>query len=149
MQVILLEKIRNLGELGEEVHVKAGYGRNFLIPQNKAVFATEQNREVFEQRRSELVKKAEQAFAKAEQRAAKINDITLNIEAQATEEGKLYGSIGVAEIANALGERSVEVDKKEVVLSEGPLHEIGEYVVDIQLHSEVIAKLQVVVAAAK
>lgn len=149
MQVILLEKVRNLGNLGEEVSVKAGFGRNYLIPHNKAVFATEANRVVFEERRADLEKKAAAALASAEQRASKLNDVTLTIEAQATEEGKLYGSIGVAEICEGLAAKSVEIDKREVMLPEGPIHSIGEYKIDIQLHSEVVAKLQVEVVIAQ
>lgn len=143
MQVILLETVRNLGNLGDIVDVKAGYGRNFLIPEKKAVFATEANKVVFEARRAELEKKAAQALAQAEQRASKLNDVTLTIEAQATEEGKLYGSIGVAEICDALAARSIEVDKREIMLSEGALQEIGQYTVDLQLHSDVVASLQI------
>ena len=89
MEVILLEKVRNLGNLGDKVHVKSGYGRNYLIPQNKAVFATPTNVEMFEQRRSELEKKAQQSFSAAEQRAAKLNDVVLAINAMASDEGKI------------------------------------------------------------
>ena len=145
MEVILLEKIRNLGNLGDKVNVKAGYGRNYLIPQNKAVFATTKNIEVFEQKRAELEKKAQQQLAQAEQRAVKLNDITIEIQAQASDEGKLYGSVGPNEIFNALAERSIEIDKNEVVMPEGSLHQIGEYVVEIHLHTDVVAKLQVTV----
>lgn len=143
MNVILLETVRNLGSLGDVVDVKAGYGRNFLIPENKAVFATEANKVVFEARRAELEKKAATALAQAEQRAAKLNDVTLVLKAQATDEGKLYGSIGVAEICEALAARSIEVDKREIMLSEGALQELGQYTVDLQLHSEVVATLQI------
>lgn len=149
MEVILLEKIRNLGNLGDKVSVKAGYGRNFLIPQNKAVFATEKNIALFEQRRAELEKKAQQQFAMAEQRAAKLNDITVVVSAQASDEGKLYGSVGVNEIKDALKERTIEVNKREIVMPEGPIHSIGEYVVDVHLHSDVIAHLKVEVQPAK
>lgn len=149
MEVILLEKIRNLGDLGDKVSVKPGYGRNFLIPHQKAVFATEENIKHFEQRRAELEKKAQQAVAQAEQRAAKLNDITLQITAQASEQGKLYGSIGVNEIVSALEERGIEISKREVVLPEGPLHSTGEYEVEIHLHSDVIANLKIEVSAAK
>ena len=143
MQVILLDKVKNLGNLGDIVEVKAGYGRNFLIPEKKAVFATEANRVVFEKRRAEFETEAKQALAKAEQRAAKLNDITLTIEAQATDEGKLYGSIGVAEVKDALAARDIVVDKREVMMSEGPLQEIGQYTLNIQLHSEITAALKV------
>ena len=150
MQVILLDKVKNLGNLGDVVDVKSGYGRNFLIPENKAVFATEENRVLFEKRRAEFEKKAKQEFARAEQRAAALNDVTLVIETQATDEGKLYGSIGVAEVSEALAVRSIEVDKREVMMPEGALQEIGLYTLDLQLHSEVTAKLQIeVVVKAK
>lgn len=149
MEVILLEKIRNLGELGEKVSVKPGYGRNFLLPYQKAVFATEENIKHFEERRSDLEKKAKQVLAQAEQRAAKLNDITLQITAQASEQGKLYGSIGINEIIDALTGRGVEVSKREVVLPEGSLHSTGEYEVEVHLHSDVIASLKIEITAAK
>ena len=145
MEVILLEKIRNLGNLGDKVNVKAGYGRNYLIPQNKAVFATAKNLEMFEQKRAELEKKAQQLLAQAEQRAAKLNDITVEIQAQASDEGKLYGSVGPNEIKNALTERSIEVDRREIVMPEGTLHQVGEYIVEVHLHTDVVAKLQVTI----
>lgn len=147
MHVILLEKVKNLGNLGDVVDVKAGYGRNYLIPEKKAVFATEENKALFEKRRAEFEKKAQQEFAKAEQRAAQLNDVTLTLQAEATDEGRLYGSIGVAEICEALAARSIEVGKREVMLPEGPLHTIGQYVIAIQLHSEVTASLQVEVVS--
>ncbi len=149
MEVILLEKVRNLGNLGDKVNVKAGYGRNFLIPQNKAVFATPKNIEVFEQRRAELEKKAQQSLATAEQRAAKLNDITLVISAMASDEGKLYGSVGVNEIKDALVEKNIEISKREIVMPEGPLHSIGNFTVEVHVHSDVIANLQVEIVAAK
>ncbi|MDP3705794.1 MAG: 50S ribosomal protein L9 [Legionellaceae bacterium] len=149
MQVILLEKIRNLGSLGDRVNVKPGYGRNFLIPQSKAVFATEKNIESFEKRRSELEKKADQALAKAQQRAAKLNDVTVVISAQASDEGKLYGSVGVTEIKDALEAQSVEICKREIMLPDGVFHSVGQYAVEIQVHSDVVATIQVEVVAAK
>ncbi|PJD91421.1 MAG: 50S ribosomal protein L9 [Legionella sp.] len=149
MEVILLEKVRNLGNLGDKVTVKPGYGRNFLIPQNKAVFATEKSIELFEQKRADLEKKAQQSLAAAEQRAAKFNDITVTISAMASDEGKLYGSVGVNEIKDALTEKGFEVSKREIVMPEGPLHSIGNYVVEVHVHSDVIAQLQVEIAASK
>ncbi|MFO3514877.1 50S ribosomal protein L9 [Legionella pneumophila serogroup 1] len=149
MEVILLEKVRNLGNLGDKVHVKSGYGRNYLIPQNKAVFATEQNIELFEKRRAELEKKAQQALANAEQRAAKLNDTTIVISAMASDEGKLYGSVGVNEIKDALVEKQIEISKREIVMPEGPLHSIGNYVVEVHVHSDVVANLQVEIIPAK
>lgn len=149
MQVILLEKVRKLGSLGDKVEVAAGYGRNYLIPQNKAVYATEASIREFEKRRAELEKKEQQALSAAEQRAAKLNDTTIVIAAQASDEGKLYGSVGPNEIKDALKEKSLDVSKREIVMSNGPLHSVGQYVIDIHVHSDVIAKLQVEVIPAK
>ncbi|QMT60198.1 MULTISPECIES: 50S ribosomal protein L9 [unclassified Legionella] len=149
MEVILLEKVRNLGNLGDKVNVKSGYGRNFLIPQNKAVFATPKNIELFEQRRVELEKKAQQSLAVAEQRAAKLNDTTVVINAMASDEGKLYGSVGVNEIKDALVEKGIDIVKREIVMPEGPLHSIGNFVVEVHVHSDVIAKLHVEIVPAK
>ena len=149
MQVILLEKVRNLGNLGDKVNVKSGYGRNFLIPQNKAVFATPKSNELFEQRRAELEKKAQQSLSAAEQRAAKLNDTTLVISAMASDEGKLYGSVGVNEIKDALVAKEIQISKREIVMPEGPLHSIGNYVVEIHVHSDVIANLQIEIVPAK
>ncbi|HRD71355.1 MAG TPA: 50S ribosomal protein L9 [Legionella sp.] len=149
MEVILLEKVRNLGGLGDKVTVKSGYGRNFLIPQNKAVFATSKSIELFEQRRAELEKKAQQSLALAEQRAAKLNDTNLVVAAMASDEGKLYGSVGVNEIKEALVAKSIEISKREIVMPEGPLHSIGNYTVEIHVHSDVIAHLQVEIVPSK
>ena len=149
MEVILLEKVRNLGNLGDKVHVKSGYGRNFLIPQNKAVFATSKNIEMFEQRRSELEKKAQQSLSMAEQRAAKLNDVTLVISAMASDEGKLYGSVSVNEIKDASLAKEIEVSKHEIIMPEGPLHSVGNFALEIHVHSDVIANLQVEIVAAK
>ena len=149
MEVILLEKVRNLGDLGDKVNVKSGYGRNFLIPQNKAVFATPKSIELFEQRRAELEKKAQQSLATAEQRAAKLNDITIVVSAMASDEGKLYGSVGVNEIKDALIAKEIEISKREIVMPEGPLHSIGNYVVEIHVHTDVVANLQIEIVAAK
>ena len=149
MQVILLEKVRNLGNLGDKVNVKPGYGRNYLIPQNKAVFATEKNVVAFNERRADLEKKAKASLAAAEQRAAKINDISMVISAQASDEGKLYGSVGPNEIHDALMAKEIEVSKREIMMPEGPLHSIGQYVVEIHVHSDVIANLQVEIISAK
>ena len=149
MEVILLEKVRNLGNLGDKVQVKSGYGRNYLIPQNKAVFATAKNIVQFEQRRSELEAKALQSLSTAEQRAAKFNDVTLVISALASDEGKLYGSVGVNEITDALVERNIDISKREIVMPEGPLHSVGNFVVEVHVHSDVIANLQLEIVASK
>lgn len=149
MEVILLEKVRNLGNLGDKVDVKPGYGRNFLIPQNKAVFATEQNIKHFEERRSDLEKRAQQSLSAAEQRAAKLNDTTIVISAMASDEGKLYGSVGPNEIKDALVAKSLEVSKREIVMPEGPIHSVGDFIVEVHVHSDVIAKLQIQIVSSK
>jgi len=149
MQVILLEKVRNLGNLGDCVEVKPGYGRNFLIPQNKAVFASADNKVMFEKRRAELEKNAAQTFAKAQERASKLNDITIEIAAQANDEGKLYGSIAIAEIVDAVKAKGFELNKREVQMSCGPIYSIGDYEIDLMLHSDVLANLKLTVVAAK
>jgi large subunit ribosomal protein L9 len=149
MQVILLEKVRNLGNLGDKVNVKSGYGRNFLIPQNKAVFATEKNVALFEERRAELEKKAAESLALAEKRAESLNQVRLVINAMASDEGKLYGSVGVNEIKEALVAQSVEVSKREIVMPDGALHSVGEYTVEIQVHSDVVAELHVEIVPSK
>ncbi|WP_019216795.1 50S ribosomal protein L9 [Legionella tunisiensis] len=149
MEVILLEKVRNLGNLGDKVDVKPGYGRNFLIPQSKAVFATEKNIAAFEKRRAELEKKAQKTLAAAEQRAALLNDTTVVIAAMASDEGKLYGSVGPNEVKEALIAKSMEVSKREIVMPEGPIHSIGDYVIEIHVHSDVIANLQIQIVPAK
>lgn len=148
MEVILLEKIRNLGDLGDTVNVKAGYGRNYLIPKGKAVFATPDNVAVFEEKRADLEKKAQQLLAQAEQRAAKINDTKLELTVQASEEGKLYGSIGPVEIEHELIEKGLEIQKREIVMPEGPIHYVGDYAVEIHLHTDVVANLEVSVLSA-
>ncbi|MBA2649942.1 MAG: 50S ribosomal protein L9 [Legionella sp.] len=149
MEVILLEKVRNLGNLGDKIEVKSGYARNYLIPEKKAVFATAKSLESFEQRREELEKKALKELAVAEQRAAKLNDVTLVISAMASDEGKLYGSVGVNEIRDALQERKIEVSKREIVMPEGSFHSIGQYSVEVHVHTDVIARLQIEIVAAK
>lgn len=149
MQVILLEKVRNLGNLGDLVDVKPGYGRNFLIPENKAVFATPQNLAMFEKRRAELEKNAEVNFAKAQERASKINDVTVEIAAQASDEGKLYGSVTIIDICEALEAKGFDISKREIQMPNGPIYSIGDYEIDVNLHSDVTANLKVSVVAAK
>jgi large subunit ribosomal protein L9 len=149
MQVILLEKIRNLGALGDKVKVKPGYGRNFLIPQKKAVFATAENVKTFESKRAEFEKKAAQIYAKAEERGSKLRDITLVITAQASDEGKLYGSIGVSELKDAFAAKSVEVSKREIIMTDGAFQSIGQFSVDVQVHSDLVVAVQVEIVPAK
>lgn len=149
MQVILLENIRKLGRLGDKVNVKPGFGRNYLIPQKKAVFATEKNLKQFEERRAEFEKNAQQALAAAQQLAARLNDITLTIPALASEEGKLYGSVGVHEIRDALKLRDIEIGKNEILMPNGSIHSVGQYDIEIQLHSEVNATLKLEIVSSK
>ncbi len=149
MQVILLEKVRNLGALGQTVQVKAGYARNFLIPQKKAVFATEKNIALFESRRTEFEQNALKELQSAQQRAEILNAITLNIEAQASDEGKLYGSVGVADIKEAFAARELAVSKREITLPEGPIHAVGHYTIHILLHSDVTAEVSLNVTGRK
>lgn len=147
MQVILLDKIGNLGGLGDTVTVKSGYARNFLIPQGKAVMATKSNVEVFESRRAELEANVAKQLAEAQARADQIDALeAVVIVSKAGEEGKLFGSIGTRDIADAITAAGVAVAKSEVRLPEGALRNVGEVEVSIQLHSEVFAtaKIQVV-----
>ncbi len=138
MEVILQEKIRNLGDLGEKVEVKPGYARNFLLPQGKAVFATAENLAKFEAHRAELEKAAADELGKAKQRAEAIEKLeTITITAKVTEEGKLFGSVGVHDIAEAIVAAGVPVENKEIDLPHGAIHEIGEYECGVLLHSDV------------
>ena len=140
MEVILLENISNLGGLGDKVDVKAGFGRNYLIPQGKAVPATEDAIAKFEARRAELEAAAAESLAAAEARAAELNAMQLvTIAANAGEEGKLFGSIGTRDIADAVTAAGVAIDKSEVRLPEGALRELGEYEINVQVHGEVTA----------
>lgn len=148
MQVILLDKIAHLGQVGDQVNVKSGFARNFLIPQGKAVMATKANIEHFEARRAELEAKAAANLAAAEERAAKLAALaTVTIASKAGDEGRLFGSITTRDVAEAVTAAGVEVAKSEVRLSTGPLRSTGEHEVRFQLHSEVFATLNVVVVA--
>ncbi|AYN95852.1 MULTISPECIES: 50S ribosomal protein L9 [Pseudomonas] len=147
MEVILLEKIANLGNLGDKVNVKGGYARNFLLPQGKATAATADNVAAFEARRAELEKQAADKKASAEARAAKLNELTVTIAANSGDEGKLFGSIGTRDIAEAVSAAGVELDKSEVRLPNGALRNVGEFDVDVQLHTDVETTVKVVVVA--
>jgi large subunit ribosomal protein L9 len=150
MNVILLENISNLGSLGDQVNVKAGFGRNYLIPQGKAVPATKYNVAQFETRRAELEAAAAELVAAAESRAEAINALeVLSIEATAGEEGKLFGSVGTRDIAEVVTAAGCEIDKSEVRLPEGALRELGEYEIAIQVHSHVTATINLSVVAAE
>ncbi|MDQ7914594.1 50S ribosomal protein L9 [Pseudomonas sp. 102515] len=147
MDVILLEKIANLGNLGDKVNVKGGYARNFLLPQGKATAATAANVEAFEARRAELEKQAAEKKSEADARAAKLADLTVTIAANSGDEGKLFGSIGTRDIAEAVSAAGVELDKSEVRLPNGALRSIGEYDVEVHLHTDVEATVKIVVVA--
>lgn len=147
MNVILLERISNLGDLGQEVVVRGGYARNFLIPSGKAVRATHENRQVFEARREELEKAANAKLTDANDRAAKLVDRTVTIVARASDEGKLYGSVGTADIARAVTESVLPVAKGEVRMPDGVIRAVGEYEVDIHLYADVTQSVRVEVVA--
>jgi large subunit ribosomal protein L9 len=145
MELILLEKVQNLGDLGEKVKVKAGFGRNYLVPHGKAVPATPANIERFEAMRAELEKAAKERLAAAGNRAAALQGLVVTIKAIASDEGKLYGSVGPREIAEALVEMGHEVTKREVLQPEGPLRNVGEFVIQLQLHADIDTVIKVVV----
>lgn len=149
MQLILLEKIKKLGDLGDVVSVKSGYGRNFLLPNGKALVATENNKKVFEERKADLLKKATDSVSAAKMRAAKIQGATIVVRALASEEGKLYGSVGPAEIARAAQGQKIDLEKSEVDLVGGAIRTIGESKVVARLHSEVEAEFTVKVEQEK
>ena len=147
MQVILLENIGNLGELGEKVNVKSGYGRNFLIPQHKAVPATEYNVRVFEERRIELQRVADDKLNEAKALAEQISALDITLTMKAGEEGKLFGSITVRDIAEAAESKGVTIQKGEIKMPAGPIRELGEFEIDIHLHPDVTTVLKVGVIA--
>ncbi|MEM5529707.1 50S ribosomal protein L9 [Gammaproteobacteria bacterium AS21] len=143
MEVILLEKMGKLGALGDKVTVKSGFGRNYLVPQGKAVSATKANVAKFEERRAELEKIAAEKLEAAQARATALEEFTLDIGSKAGEEGKLFGSIGTRDIADALAAAGQAVDKSEVRLPEGALRHTGLFEVTLQLHSEVNAVITI------
>jgi large subunit ribosomal protein L9 len=145
MQLILLQKVTNLGVLGDKVNVKPGYGRNYLVPQGKAVPATAANLAEFEARRADYEAKARAALDGAAGRQAKLEGASVMISANASTEGKLYGSVGPRDIAEALTKAGLPVEKSEVVLGEGPLRHIGEFEVIVHLHADIESKVKVVV----
>lgn len=147
MQIILLEKVANLGSLGEQVTVRPGYARNYLFPQGKAVPATKTNVEQFEARRAELEAQASANLAAAEARKEQIDSAELSVAVKAGDEGKLFGSLGNRDIADLATAAGIEVAKSEVRLPEGPIRQVGEYEIAIQLHAEVEAVLKLHVVA--
>ena len=147
MNVILLERVNNLGDLGDEVSVKSGFARNFLLPKKKAVQANDANRAVFEERRKELEDAANQKLSAAKERAEVLNEYLLTIQVKAGEEDRLFGSVGTQDIADALVSKGLEVERSEVRLPDGAIRVLGEYEVDIQLHSDVTATIRLQVVA--
>ncbi len=149
MNVILLDNVENLGNIGDLVKVKPGYGRNYLLPQGKAALATPENMKEIEARRAELEKAAAEDLAAATARAAAINGMELVINANAGPEGKLFGSVGPIDIADAFEKVQVEVQRSEVRMPEGPIQEIGEFAIGVHLHPEVDAEVTVRVVEAE
>jgi large subunit ribosomal protein L9 len=145
VRVILLQKVQNLGDLGELVNVKPGFARNYLIPQGKASMATATNITLFEERKSELVAKEKDSLAAANARAESIDGLEITVASNASPEGKLYGSIGPREIAEKLTQNGFPVNKIEVVMSEGVLREVGEFEVELSFHADVNAKFKLTI----
>ena len=149
MNVILLESVENVGGIGDLVKVKPGFGRNYLLPQGKAALATPENIKQIEARRAELEKAAAEERSKAETRAKAINGVELVIPANAGSEDKLFGSVGPIDIAEALAAIQIDVERSEIRMPDGPIHELGEFPVGVHLHSDVNAELLVRVIAAE
>jgi len=148
VDVILMKKVRGLGDLGDKVAVRPGYGRNYLIPFGVAKPATEENLKQFEQRRAELEREAADALAQAEARKEQLEGLSVRIPRKAGEQGRLFGSVGTADVAAAVSEAGVEVDKREVRLPSGPFRAVGDYEVELRLHSDVDALVRIEVIAA-
>lgn len=149
MNVILLEKVKNLGDLGDVVKVAPGYGRNYLLPRGIALPSTENNRKVFEERKADLVKKAQDSLNAAKIRAEKIAGKAVTVRALAAEEGKLYGSVGPAEIVRAAQVAGLDLHKNEIDLADGPIRQTGTYDIAVRLHSEVETSLTVTIVEEK
>ena len=147
MQLILLQKVTNLGVLGDKVDVKPGYGRNYLVPQGKAVPATAANVAEFEAKRADYEAKAKAVHDDAEARAAKLEGASVTITANAATEGKLFGSVGPRDIADAFTAAGLPLEKSEVIMGEGALRNVGEYEIVVKLHADVQTTVKVVVQA--
>jgi large subunit ribosomal protein L9 len=145
MELILLQKVANLGNIGDRVKVKSGYGRNFLLPQGKATVATPDNVAKFEARRAELEKAAQDELKGAQARAAKLENYKLSLSAKAGGEGKLFGSIDTSDISEALNKAGHKIERAEVRLPQGPIRQAGEHTVQLHLHTDVTIDLAVVV----
>lgn len=147
MEVILLQKVANLGNIGDRVKVRSGFGRNYLLPQGKATLATPDNIARFEARRAELERVAREHLSSAEERSAAMKDFKLTIHAKAGTEGKLFGSIGTSDIAEELTRAGFQVERSEVRLPHGPLRMVGEHTVNLHLHADVDVPVQVTIVA--
>lgn len=147
MDVILMEKVENLGDLGEKVSVKPGFARNYLVPAGKAKFATAANLAKFEATRAELEKNAAEAILAAEQRKARAEGLKVVIAGKAGTEGKLFGSIGPREIAEAVTQAGLEVEKKEIRMPEGPIRTLGEFTIGLHLHTDINVDIVITVEA--
>ena len=147
MELILLQKVTNLGNLGDKVNVKPGYGRNFLVPKGKAVPATPANLAEFEKRRNEYEAKANQILGAAQTRLAALEGASITIKANASPEGKLFGSVGPRDIAEAFSAAGHPLEKSEVVMGEGPLRHTGEFDIAVHLHADVHTSVKVIVTA--
>ena len=147
MELILLEKVAQLGDPGDLVKVKSGYGRNYLIPTGKAIRADEKNKAEYEKRKEVLLKAETERKETAIEEAKKLESLVLNIEVSVSEEGTLYGSVGTREIADSIVEKGIDIEKSSIRLPEGTLKEVGEYFIDIELHPEVVQGIKVVIAA--
>ena len=147
MEVILLEKVGKMGVLGDTVNVKNGYARNFLIPTGKAVPATAENVKYFDERRAELEKAEAEKLATAKSRAEQLAELELTVTANAGDEGKLFGSIGPRDVADLVTASGVEIEKAEVKMPEGPIREVGEYDISVQVHADVLTSVHIIVVA--
>lgn len=146
MEIILLEKVKHLGNIGDKTKVKSGYARNFLLPQSKAVLATKANIEKFNASRAEFEKRAADALAKAQERKTEFDNLSVTIDAKVSDEGKLFGSIGIREIAAAINKAGKEINKSEISLPQGPIHQTGDYEINLQLHTDVTATVKIKIA---
>jgi large subunit ribosomal protein L9 len=147
MNIILLEKIQNLGNIGDVVKVASGYGRNFLIPKGKATVASPENLKVYEVKKEELLKREADEISQAQDRKDKINDQIFEIKSPCGPEGKLFGSVGLMDIADACTVKGFEVIKSEVRLPDGPIKELGEYAIELHFNTEVDATIKVIILA--
>ncbi|OGT30742.1 MAG: 50S ribosomal protein L9 [Gammaproteobacteria bacterium RIFCSPHIGHO2_12_FULL_35_23] len=150
MEVILLERVHKLGRLGDKVAVKPGFARNYLIPYGKAVSATAENLVAFEKRRVELERNAAEALAKAEKRAAELNELMVIMQRRTVDdEGKLYGSVGVHDIAEAVNAMGMALEKREITMPSGPIRTLGEYSIEIQLYNDITSVIKLQIEAEK